>query len=1021
MIAVAGIGGNDRSSRREPPNDRQALVLIKDSPVAINSGMTTDSPKASDHKSSESKLLVESLTDTLRATTQSVVPWFLENMPLAYFQDTSEDARMSHLRAIIGAKAAGRPIEFVLRSEDGSQWTAVQPKNRPGVVAEQASNLPVDRHLRAAKIHAAADGNLVLVTFEFGEAPTFDPQQSDQAAKLDEILSHAAEHCPDCSIDDLKQHARHCSAEYILNVSPFRFCEHYRLDRQIRGRAGTRVVLEAEDDPHQSRITIALTNVTTRRMLERITQRLRHADINLQRAYLDEFREDDGENVVIFGFVVQGPDGDRIVESSELWRELRYDLLRNKWLDHRSLDLAYRHPGLWQRRAEILTAFADLVQQKLIKINPYAFNADRIMRLLELNLAQSQRVADLFLERFRPESPTSEKVFKARAEDLASDIDEQVGIEDARVVLKTMLDAVGAVLRTNVHLEERFALSMRLDPAFLQSEDRVDLPYGVFFVHGRSFNGFHVRFRDISRGGMRVIRPRHADQHAAETERLYDEAYGLASAQQLKNKDIPEGGSKAAVLVHPDAKLNRAIKGFVDSILDLITPDPETRRRVVDYFGEEELLYLGPDENIQPRHINWIIDRARYRGYPNANAFMSSKPGAGINHKQYGVTSEGVNVFLAVALRAVGIEPTRQPFTVKITGGPDGDVGGNMLRILHRDYGENARITGIADGSGIGEDPEGLDYEELMRLFVAERPIAEFDRSKLHPGGRIVAVDDPNGVHLRNTLHNRLVADAFVPAGGRPNTIHEGNWRDYLTPTGEPSSKVIIEGANLFLTPEARRRLSESGALVLKDSSANKCGVICSSYEIMASMLLDEHGFLAIKDRFAEQVLERLRDLARREAELLLRIRRHQKGVPLPEMSIRLSQMMIRAADAIETSINEMSREDADLFRQLVVEHVPPVLLEQVGERLWRDVPTRYLNWIMAKSLAARIVYREGYRYLEAMPIEGIADMARHYLRMDLERARLASEVLSSELPSKQRIAQLLARAGVMATLGEEN
>jgi hypothetical protein len=103
-----------------------------------------------------------------------------------------------------------------------------------------------------------------------------------------------------------------------------------------------------------------------------------------------------------------------------------------------------------------------------------------------------------------------------------------------------------------------------------------------------------------------------------------------------------------------------------------------------------------------------------------------------------------------------------------------------------------------------------------------------------------------------------------------------------------------------------------------------------------------------------------------------------------------------------------------------VVEHVPPVLLEEVGERLWRDVPPRYLNWIMAKSLAARIVYREGYRYLEAMPIEGIADMARHYLRMDLERARLASEVMASDLPSRQRIAQLLTRAGVLATLGEE-
>lgn len=103
---------------------------------------------------------------------------------------------------------------------------------------------------------------------------------------------------------------------------------------------------------------------------------------------------------------------------------------------------------------------------------------------------------------------------------------------------------------------------------------------------------------------------------------------------------------------------------------------------------------------------------------------MSSKKGAGINHKEYGtcqravnslmtcnregaglsrgsslcilsvfcttsltrhcllflclgVTSEGVVVYLDEALRNVNkIDPHKQPFTIKITGGPDGDVRG---------------------------------------------------------------------------------------------------------------------------------------------------------------------------------------------------------------------------------------------------------------------------------------------------------------------------------------------------------
>jgi glutamate dehydrogenase len=49
---------------------------------------------------------------------------------------------------------------------------------------------------------------------------------------------------------------------------------------------------------------------------------------------------------------------------------------------------------------------------------------------------------------------------------------------------------------------------------------------------------------------------------------------------------------------------------------------------------------------------------------------MSSKPRAGINHKVYGVTSEGVNVYLDVALRRVlGINPKEDSFTIKMTGG----------------------------------------------------------------------------------------------------------------------------------------------------------------------------------------------------------------------------------------------------------------------------------------------------------------------------------------------------------------
>merc|ERR1719331_1152405 len=113
------------------------------------------------------------------------------------------------------------------------------------------------------------------------------------------------------------------------------------------------------------------------------------------------------------------------------------------------------------------------------------------------------------------------------------------------------------------------------------------------------------------------------------------------------------------------------------------------------------------------------------------SAFMSSKPRAGINHKEYGVTSEGVAVFLAEALRSIGIEPSADAWTVKMTGGPDGDVAGNMLKILHRDYGDKVRVVGMADGTGCAEDPNGLPMDELLRLFESGLPLGSINPSKL--------------------------------------------------------------------------------------------------------------------------------------------------------------------------------------------------------------------------------------------------------------------------------------------------
>lgn len=983
--------------------------------------MVTKSKQPVGSKPENPTPIIEKVTNSLRVTAEEIVPWFLEQMPLMYFQDTDEETQLAHLRAIIAEKASGRPIELTLRTDDGSEWTFMRPRDYPGVLAELMEELPWDQTLRAAKIHTAGDGNLVLDTFEFGEPVPFSDQHPQYEAKVEETIAYADEHLPEWTPEQISDYFASCSEDYALTITPLRMAKHWQLVQRLTGTDGTTVALERESDPTLSRIIVAVSNSTRRSMLQRLATRLSKSRINIHRAYLDSV--DDGENgwITLVGCVVQGPDGGPIDVESHLWKEVRADLLRLKWLDPRTVKLGYDVAELDLTSAEIVTAILDLIYQFLVKKNPYAFNPTRLDALARDNIEITISIAELFRNRFNPDNPLSDDAYAAQRDALLEIISNTVDLEDARTMFVKMIDAVDAVRLTNLFIEDRYALAMRIDPSLLTTDERQEYPFGVFFIHGRDFNGFHIRFRDIARGGVRAIHPQGVEQYAREHERLYDEAYNLAFAQQLKNKDIPEGGAKAAILVHPNGRVSRSVKAFVNSMLDLITPEETTRTQIVDRLHHTELIYLGPDENISPKLIDWIVDRARRRGYPMPTALMSSKPGAGINHKEYGVTSEGVVVFLDTALRAVGINPDSDTFTIKMSGGPDGDVAGNSIRILDREYGNRAKIVGIADGSGSGEDPDGLNHKELLRLFNDGFSIASFDTSKLGPQGSIASIDDPEGVQLRNTLHNRIECDAFIPCGGRPATIHGGNWKRYLKEDGSPSARVIVEGANLFLTPDARRELSNVGTLILKDSSANKCGVICSSFEIGACMLLDEEAFMEIKEPFVEQVLVRLRELARAEAELLARLHQHHPHSPLPEMSNQISKIMSRVSDSLIAHWDEMTDDQQKELQRLVLEHLPQVLVDRVGDALWTEMPDAYLQWMMAKSLAARIVYREGFEYLETMEDADLAGLALRYLDLEEERENLTAEILKSDLQYKDRVAALLHDAGIFSTMGRRH
>jgi len=64
------------------------------------------------------------------------------------------------------------------------------------------------------------------------------------------------------------------------------------------------------------------------------------------------------------------------------------------------------------------------------------------------------------------------------------------------------------VLKTNFYQPTKVGLSFRLAPGFLPEAEYPKKPHVMFFVIGAEFRGFHIRFKDIARGGIRIVRSR---------------------------------------------------------------------------------------------------------------------------------------------------------------------------------------------------------------------------------------------------------------------------------------------------------------------------------------------------------------------------------------------------------------------------------------------------------------------------------------------------------------------------------
>ncbi|MBP2673883.1 MAG: glutamate dehydrogenase [Deltaproteobacteria bacterium] len=803
---------------------------------------------------------------------------------------------------------------------------------------------------------------------------------------------------------------------YVRLSPPERVARILWLFHQARSRMGIHIDVQdagvpAQGGRRESRVLFAVENPPERDYLLQLMEVFNRLGLGVRRAYA-LLVSTAAAPWFLGTFYVLRRDGEPLEKDSPLFRRLGRELHNVQILSNGSE--TYRRfvmEGLMTGdEATLVEAFIGFCHTNLVHNRPHMFTLEDVARAFHSHPDISIMLARVFGLRFDPEVPDRGPACEAAMSAAAREIEEyntghrQLD-EFRRTVFRAALSFIRRTLKTNFFVPEKHALAFRLDPAYLDDlgpDVTSDLPPGrpfrVTYFFGRNGLGYHIGFSDIARGGWRTVLTRSRDDYVTVANAVFRECHVLAHTQHLKNKDIYEGGSKMVAIVRlrsqdtrelANQRLHKVQYAFINAFLDIFVTSGGKAKdpRVVDYYGEDEPIELGPDENMHDRMIETIARISAARGYILGAGIMSSKK-AGINHREYGVTSTGVVKFAEIAMRESGIDIRSDAFSVKFTGGPNGDVAGNAMRILLRDCPKVA-IRLILDGSGALFDPKGLDRAELSRI-VLSRDLEAFRPEKLHPGGFLLYRNERRTEGLRelfkradraeggvtpswitadefNKAFDELAftvpADLFLPAGGRPETMDGTNWMRFLGGDGSPSARVIVEGANSFFTPEARTRLQEKGAVILRDASANKCGVISSSYEIIANLLMTEREFLAHKEEYVRDVLAILEKRAGDEAEEIFRRRREDP-----------KRMCTEISDAISAEINEqyarlfeyfLARPGLPLslpFRRALMSHLPALLRGHARyRRRVSRLPAKYLCAILAAEIATATVYRGGF------------------------------------------------------------
>lgn len=270
-----------------------------------------------------------------------------------------------------------------------------------------------------------------------------------------------------------------------------------------------------------------------------------------------------------------------------------------------------------------------------------------------------------------------------------------------------------------------------------------------------------------------------------------DEVRALAQLMTWKTAiaGVPFGGAKGGINVDPSqlskGELQSVTRSFMDKIEKVLGPTRDIP---------------APDVNTNAQVMAWMMDEyGKLHGH--TPAVVTGKPiELGGSYGRDAATGRGVIEVLRSA--APHLDLKFDDMRIVIQG--FGNVGSWAGRIAQ---GLGARIVAVSDVHGAVYREQGLDCEALHRHLR--------EGGALHdaPHVEVITPEDMLAVEC----------EAFIPAalGGM---INAGN-------VARLDCKILAEGANSPVTPDADDQLHDRGVLVIPDVLANAGGVVVSYFE----------------------------------------------------------------------------------------------------------------------------------------------------------------------------------------------